>query len=156
MLANAWQLLASFFSSLVLFDSTECIRDEQMSKRFVAIKCMCHVLVTHLSNVWSWWQADTTFVFFQIVFILFCSAATVVDWYADQVPRTCSCLHPDTRRSRVSSTDGGAVTADTWIKKECCKYLCKQICAASLAELWGFCGSAGGNWNQWVYRWKNS
>lgn len=57
------------------------------------------------------WQADTNFVFFQIVFTR--PTDTSVGWYADQVPCTCSCLLPDTCRSRLASKDSGAVTADT-------------------------------------------
>lgn len=60
------------------------------------------------------WQADTNFVFFQIVFTR--PTDTSVGWYADQVPRTCSCLLPDTCWSQLASKDSGAVTADTWIR----------------------------------------
>lgn len=99
-------------SCIAFWQYTRCLRQTRQMFKWV-VKCICHVSVSHLVQRPTW-QADTNFVFFQIVFTLLTD--TSVGWYADQVPCTCSCLLPDTCWSWLASKDSGAVTADTWIK----------------------------------------
>lgn len=62
-----------------------------------------------------------------------CSIYTSLGWYADRVPCTCSCLLPDTCRSRVASEDSGAVIA---LHLNNCKKSWKKFESGSVLARW--------------------
>lgn len=151
---NVWQLSASFLF-LQCFLTVQMVSETNNTNVQMSCRSRMHMPCFGQSscptcNFSPTWQADTTFLFFEIVFILFCTTDTSVDWYVDQVPRTCSCLLPDTCWSRLASEDSGAVTADTWIKN-----VANTLQADMCWLVWqsqDFCGSTRGNWIQWVWR----
>lgn len=96
-LANIWQISASSLT-------VEMVSDTDNS----SVQMACHCKMQRL----CFSKSSRT----RRKRILFFATDTSVDWYADQVPCTCSCLLPDMRWSRAASRDSGAVTAETWIK----------------------------------------
>lgn len=121
----------------------------QMSKWLVIVKWICHVSVSHVvptGKLSPTLQADTTFVFIQIVFILFYANDTSVDWYADQVPPTCLCLLPDTCWSLVVCQwccQGGGGDVIHKYKKKNANEIANAVVFAYL------CSDANYNYNLW-------
>lgn len=115
-------------------------RTIQMSKWVVIVKCMCHVSVSHLvQRVTLLLRGKLTPLLCSLKLFLSVSVQLTHQLTGTLIRClcTCSCLLSDTRWSRLASKDGGAVTADTWLKK-CCKYFASRYVLARWRSGWAF------------------